>query len=54
MLLVKIVSERYYPAMAAPSDVSSRKLADLVVQLSCLANVIKFAARNKTILSDNY
>ncbi len=32
-----MVSERYYPAMAAPSDISSRTVAELVVQLGCLA-----------------
>jgi len=32
-----MVSERYYPAMAAPSDISARTVAELVVQLGCLA-----------------
>ncbi len=35
-LLVKIVAERYYLAMAAASDVSARTIAELVVQLGCL------------------
>lgn len=32
-----MVSERYYPPMAAPSNVSARTVAELVVQLGCLA-----------------
>ncbi len=32
-----MVSERYYPAMAAASDISSRTVAELVAQLGCLA-----------------
>ena len=35
--LVKMVSERYYPAMAATSDISARTVAELVVQLGCVA-----------------
>jgi len=31
-----MVSERYYPAMVAPSDVNARTVAELVVQLGCL------------------
>jgi DNA-binding MarR family transcriptional regulator len=42
--LVKMVSERYYPAMAAPSDVSARTVAELVVQLGCLARGDGFVA----------
>jgi len=37
VLLVKVISERYYPAMAAPVDISARTVAELVVQLGCLA-----------------
>ena len=44
VLLVKIVSERYYPAMAGPVDVSSRTVAELVVQLGCLARGDGFVA----------
>ncbi len=32
-----MISERYYPAMAALSDISARTVAELVVQLGCLA-----------------
>jgi len=35
--LVKMVSERYYPAMATPSDVSARTIAELVIRLGCLS-----------------
>lgn len=42
--LVKMVSERYYPPMAAPSDVSARTVAELVVQLGCLARGDGFVA----------
>ncbi len=42
--LVKIVSERYYPAMAAASDVSARTVAELVVQLGCLTRGEGFVA----------
>jgi DNA-binding MarR family transcriptional regulator len=31
------MSERYYPAMVAPIDIRARTVAELVVQLSCLA-----------------
>ena len=31
-----MVSERYYPAMAEPSDISARTVAELIVQLGCL------------------
>ena len=44
VLLVKIVSERYYPAMAAPSDDSARTVAELVVQLGCLTRGESFVA----------
>ncbi|MEE8227707.1 MAG: MarR family winged helix-turn-helix transcriptional regulator, partial [Kiloniellales bacterium] len=44
VLLVKIVSERYYPAMAAPVDVSAQTVAELVVQLGCLARGDGFVA----------
>jgi DNA-binding MarR family transcriptional regulator len=44
VLLVKIVSERYYPAMAAASDVNARTVAELVVQLGCLARGDGFVA----------
>ncbi len=44
VLLVKVVSERYYPAMAAPSDVSARTVAELVVQLGCLTRGEGFVA----------
>jgi DNA-binding MarR family transcriptional regulator len=37
VLLVKMISERYYPPMAAAVDVSARTVAELVVQLGCLA-----------------
>ena len=39
-----MVSERYYPAMAAPSDVSARTVAELVVQLGCLTRGDGFVA----------
>jgi len=39
-----MVSERYYPAMAAPVDVSARTVAELVVQLGCLARGDGFVA----------
>ena len=42
--LVKIVSERYYPTMAEPSDVSARTIAELVVQLGCLSRGDGFVA----------
>ena len=32
-----MVSERYHPAMAISSDISARTVAELVVQLGCLA-----------------
>ena len=44
VLLVKVVSERYYPAMAAPSDISARTVAELVVQLGCLTRGEGFVA----------
>jgi len=44
VLLVKIVSDRYYPAMVAHSDVSARTVADLVVQLGCLTRGEGFVA----------
>ncbi len=44
MLLVKIVSKRYYPAMAAASDVSARTVAELVMQLGCLSRGEGFVA----------
>ena len=31
-----MISERYYPAMAATSNISARTVAELVVQLGCL------------------
>ena len=43
-LLVKVVSERYYPPMAAPPDISSRTVAELVVQLGCLTRGEGFVA----------
>jgi len=43
-MLVKMVSERYYPAMAVPSDVSARTVAELVVQLGCLSRGDGFVA----------
>jgi DNA-binding MarR family transcriptional regulator len=39
-----MISERYYPAMAAASDVSARTVAELVVQLGCLARGGGFVA----------
>ncbi|MEX2515874.1 MAG: MarR family transcriptional regulator [Gammaproteobacteria bacterium] len=42
VILVKMVSERYDPAMAALSDVSDRTVAELVMQLGCLARGDKF------------
>jgi DNA-binding MarR family transcriptional regulator len=42
--LVKMVSERYYPAMAAPSDISARTIAELVLQLGCLSRGDGFVA----------
>jgi DNA-binding MarR family transcriptional regulator len=39
-----MVSERYYPAMVAPSDVSARTVAELVVQLGCLTRGDGFVA----------
>ncbi len=39
-----MVSERYYPAMAAPSDFSARTVAELVLQLGCLARGDGFVA----------
>jgi DNA-binding MarR family transcriptional regulator len=39
-----MVSERYHPAMAAPSDVSARTVAELVVQLGCLSRGDGFVA----------
>jgi len=39
-----MVSERYYPAMAAPSDVNARTVAELVVQLGCLTRGEGFVA----------
>ncbi len=39
-----MVSERYYPAMAAPSDISARTVAELVVQLGCLSRGDGFVA----------
>jgi len=39
-----MVSERYYPAMAAASDVSARTIAELVVQLGCLTRGEGFVA----------
>ncbi len=44
VLLVKIVSDRYYPAMVAHSDVSARTVAELVVQLGCLTRGEGFVA----------
>ncbi len=44
VLFVKIVSERYYPAMAGPVDVSAQTVAELVVQLGCLARGDGFVA----------
>ncbi len=44
MLLVKIVSKRYYLAMAAASDVSARTVAELVMQLGCLSRGEGFVA----------
>ncbi len=44
VLLVKVVSERYYPAMVAHSDVSARTVAELVVQLGCLTRGEGFVA----------
>ncbi len=44
VLLVKIVSERYYPAMVAHSDDSARTVAELVVQLGCLTRGDGFVA----------
>jgi hypothetical protein len=31
-----MISERYYPAMASPVDISARTVAEMVVQLGCL------------------
>ena len=42
--LVKMVSERYYPAMTAPVDISARTVAEMVVQLGCLARGDGFVA----------
>lgn len=39
-----MVSERYYPAMAAPSDISARTIAELVLQLGCLSRGDGFVA----------
>jgi DNA-binding MarR family transcriptional regulator len=39
-----MVSERYYPPMAAPSNVSARTVAELVVQLGCLSRGDGFVA----------
>ena len=39
-----MISERYYPAMAAASDVSARTVAELVVQLGCLTRGEGFIA----------
>lgn len=44
VLLVKVISERYYLAMAAPVDICARTVAELVVQLSCLARGEGFVA----------
>lgn len=44
VLLVKVVSERYYPAMVAHSDISARTVAELVVQLGCLTRGEGFVA----------
>ncbi len=44
VLLVKIVSERYYPAMVAHSDDGARTVAELVVQLGCLTRGDGFVA----------
>ena len=38
-----MVSDRYYPAMTTPSDISSRTVAELVLQLGCLARGDGFA-----------
>jgi len=43
-LLVKVISERYYPAMAAPVNISARTVAELVVQLGCMARGDGFVA----------
>jgi DNA-binding MarR family transcriptional regulator len=42
--LVKMVSERYYPAMVAPVDISARTVAEMVLQLGCLARGDGFVA----------
>ncbi len=42
--LVKVVRNRYYPAMAAASDISARTVAELVVQLGCLTRGEGFVA----------
>ena len=39
-----MISERYYPAMAAPVDVNARTVAELVVQLGCLVRGDGFVA----------
>ncbi len=39
-----MISERYYPAMAAASDISARTVAELVVQLGCLTRGEGFVA----------
>jgi DNA-binding MarR family transcriptional regulator len=39
-----MVSERYYPPMAATSDISARTIAELVLQLGCLARGDGFVA----------
>jgi DNA-binding MarR family transcriptional regulator len=39
-----VISERYYPAMAEPLDVSARTVAELIVQLGCLSRGDGFVA----------
>ena len=44
VLLVKVISERYYPPMAAAVDIGARTVAEMVIQLGCLARGDGFVA----------